>query len=389
MPSPVVAARPSAALRWLSLLLLVAGCRTAFGQARTAYPNEVNKVVFPGVDWQTATPEAMGFSSARLEALRAWLKAGPTTSMMVVVKGRVIFSYGDTAKISIIASCRKSVLAMLMGKYVMNGKLDPSKTVEELGLQEKTPFLPIEKTATLEQLMLGRSGIYMPDDDPYVAGTEPQRGAFPPGLTFYYDNWEFDAAGTAFEKATGRNIYDALDTDLAQPLHMQDFRRDIQRKDPDPHSVHPLYHMRLSTRDMARLGLLMEQNGMWNGTRLMNQNWVDYMTVPFTSWEEMNPIAARDPGAPERWGFGFGWWVWDARPLPGGGWYSLAPFRGAYEAQGTGGQYITVLPVHEIVIAHKVDLEQHKQSEWVTPQEWDTITNMVIAAECHGACPAT
>lgn len=362
---------------------------SARGQALAAVPRDTTDAVFPGAEWQTATPESMGFSSARLEGLRAWLKAGPTTSMMVVVKGRVIFSYGDTAKVSVIASCRKSVLAMLMGKYVMSGKLNFGKTVEELGLQEKTPFLPVEKSATLEELMEGRSGIYMPEDGPYLDGTEPQRGALPPGLEFWYDNWEFDAAGTAFERETGRNIYDALQTDLAEPLGMQDFRRDIQKKDPDPHSVHPIYHMRLSTRDVARLGLLMEQHGKWNGKVLIDENWVGFMTTPLTSWAEMNPTAARDPGLPERWGFGMGWWVWDARPFPANRWFSNAPFRGAYEAQGTGGQYLMVLPAHEIVIVHKLDLETHNEKDWVTPQEWDAMTNMVIAAMCHGPCSAT
>ena len=309
--------------------------------------------------------------------------------MMIVVKGRVIFSYGDTSKVSIIASARKSVLAMLMGKYVVSGKLDLSKTVVQLGLQDKTPFVGEEEHATLEQLMLGRSGIYISQKDDMLLQSEPQRGVFYPGTMFFYNNWEFNAAGTAFEKVTGQNIYDALQNDLAKPLGMQDFRRDIQQKVPETGSVHPIYHMKLSTRDMARLGLLMEQRGKWGDKQLIDSNWVSYMTAPFTTWDEMNPATLlRERGAPERWGFGLGWWVWDAQPFPGGVWYSTAPFRGAYEARGTGGQYITVLPVHEIVIAHKVDLDQHKESEYLTGEDWDTITNMVISAQCHGSCMA-
>jgi hypothetical protein len=36
------------------------------------------------------------------------------------------------------------------------------KTVKELGLDDKQPFLPIEEHATLEQLLAARSGIYLP-----------------------------------------------------------------------------------------------------------------------------------------------------------------------------------------------------------------------------------
>jgi CubicO group peptidase (beta-lactamase class C family) len=340
----------------------------------------------PAGDWQTAKPESLGFSSQRLEALRQWLKAGPTSSMMIVVKGKVIFSYGDVTHPSKIASIRKSVLAMLMGPYVINGKLDMNKTVVQLGLQDKTPFLPSEQHATLEQLMTCRSGIYLPNDSPVSDGSEPQRGSIPPGAAFYYNNWEFDASGTAFEKVTGKNIYDALATDLAQPLGMQDFHRELQQKVFSPDSVHPEYAMFLSARDMARLGLLMEQYGKWNGKQLLDWNWVSYMTSIVTPWDEMNPSILRLRGAPERWGFGLGWWVWDAKYWPGGIYGS--PFQGAYQADGSGGQYITVLPSREMVIVHKVDLETHKMAEWMTPEEWDTITNMVIAAQCSATCPA-
>lgn len=103
----------------------------------------------------------MGYSTARLEALRARVKTDETESMMVVVQGRVIFSYGDVTHSSKIASARKSVLAMLFGNYVANGKIDLTKTVKQLGLNDKQPFLPGEDSATLAQLLTSRSGIYL------------------------------------------------------------------------------------------------------------------------------------------------------------------------------------------------------------------------------------
>jgi len=81
-------------------------------------------------------------------------------------------------------------------------------------------------------------------------------------------------AGTAFEKLTGKTIYQALEDDLARPLGMQDFDRSKQGKVPSPGSVHPEYVMRLSTRDLARVGQLMLRNGRWNGTPLLPAEWV-------------------------------------------------------------------------------------------------------------------
>src|SRR5262245_33860391 len=75
--------------------------------------------VVPGKDWDTvATPESLGFSSARLAALRGWLASIDTTAMMVVVGGRPLFTYGDLTHVSYLASGRKSILALLYGRYV-------------------------------------------------------------------------------------------------------------------------------------------------------------------------------------------------------------------------------------------------------------------------------
>ncbi len=335
-----------------------------------------------GSNLPTATPESQGYSSARLDALRAWLQTGPTTAMMVLANGKVIFSYGDVTHVSKIASVRKSILSMLMGKYVIAGKIDTSKTVKQLGLDDQIPFTTLEERATLEQLMAARSGIYRdpPEDD--LTRQAPMRGSVYPGTVFAYNNWEFDAAGTAFEKLTGQNIYDALQNDLAVPVGMQDFHRERQHKIPSPGSVHPEYAMFLSTRDMARLGLLMSQMGTWNGRQTIDANWIRYTTDVLTPWEEMEPAIIRQKGDPSRWGFGSGWWVWDAKVYPGN--LQASPFQGAYEARGTGGQYITVLPARGLVLVHKTDIDADPAANL---EDWPTITSMVLAAWCpHGQC---
>jgi CubicO group peptidase (beta-lactamase class C family) len=128
----------------------------------------------------------------------------------------------------------------------------------------------------------------------------------------------------------------------------------------------------------------MLHDGNWNGKQIVPSDWVRYSTSPITPWDEMNPPLLRLRGAPERWGFGAAWWVWDATMYPGGLWAS--PFQGAFEARGSGGQYITVLPAREMVIVHKVDLATHPD-DGISQQEWDAITNMVIASACPDKCP--
>ena len=189
--------------------------------------------VVPGAEWQQTSPESVGYSGAKLEAVRGWLKTQDTGSMMVIVQGRVIFSYGDVSHTSKIASVRKSVLDMLYGAAVFKDKIndaDLNKTVNQLGLDDKLPFLPIEENASLIQLMASRSGIYMPTGNADQAKTMPPRGSEYPGSHFLYNNWDFGAVGTAFEKLTGKDIFRALQDDLAMPLGMQDFALSKQKK---------------------------------------------------------------------------------------------------------------------------------------------------------------
>jgi CubicO group peptidase (beta-lactamase class C family) len=48
----------------------------------------------------------------------------------------------------------------------------------------------------------------------------------------------------------------------------------------------------------------------------------------------------------DRLGYGYLWWVWDG-PLAAG------PYLGAFTSMGSYGQYITVLPALDVVVAHK------------------------------------
>ena len=157
-------------------LLLIAACTALLAQS--AAPSN------PNGNWETVLPESQGYSSLRLDVLRAWLKTEPTSSMMVIANGKIIFSFGDVAHVSKIASVRKSVLSILIGKYVLSGKIDMGKTVKQLALDDTVPFSALEERATLEQLLTARSGIYrdLPTDD--ATRQQPARGSVYPGTVF-------------------------------------------------------------------------------------------------------------------------------------------------------------------------------------------------------------
>jgi len=171
---------------------------------------------------------------------------------------------------------------------------------------------------------------------------------------------------------------------LAKPIGMQDFDRSRQRKNDEmPITKHPEYAMYLSTRDMARLRLLMLADGSWKGKQVMPKGWAGRITTLVTPSQDLHPMAV---GAYRtqigHWGYGMLWWVWDAPLWPG---TLTGPYQGAYSAIGANGQYITVLPAMELVLAHKVDFDEDGSGR-ISPSEFHTILQMVIESGCSGEC---
>lgn len=322
------------------LLSFSAGACASAQVKAPAYPAD-------GQDWPKAKAEKYGFDPNYTESLTAYLvDSTAATGVAVIVGGEQIFSFGDLSRLSYIASCRKSLLSMLYGKYVENGTINLSKTVEDLGFDDIGGLLPIEKQATVYDLITSRSGVYHPASNAGDSEDKPERGSKKPGEYFLYNNWDFNVAGAAFEKMTGLNIYDAFETDIALPIGMQDWDRSIQKKTGNLKvSCFPAYHFHLSVRDMARVGYLMLRKGNWNGRQLISEDWVSRMTTPVSPYSEVTGKSSVD-----RFSYGYMWWLFDAASPE-----YLPQYKGAYTARGAMGQYITVIPELDMVVAFKTD----------------------------------
>jgi CubicO group peptidase (beta-lactamase class C family) len=354
-----------------SLLVLVTamGCTEAAASPPIApLPHPAPAPVFPERHWpDVVSPEAEGYSSPKLEMVRAFLHDLDTTAALVIVHGRVLLQYGDVTRVSYVASVRKSVLGMLFGTHIARGEIRESASLAELGIDDVGGLSADEKQATVADLLASRSGVYHPasnrGDDLKDA---PPRGSKPHGTWFLYSNWDFNVLGTIFEQQAHENVYDALDRELAQPIGMEDFRRDEQVKAGDASiSRHLAYHMYLSTRDMGRLGLLMLRGGFWSGRPVVPEDWVTKLIAPTSRVEEVH-------GYEKCCGYARLWWFFDDAQSRAGG-----PLQGGYSAMGAYGQYITVIPKLDMVIAHKV---VHKSTEDVRVSDYVRLTDMIVAA---------
>ncbi len=86
-----------------------------------------------------------------------------------------------------------------------------------------------------------------------------------------------------------------------------------------------------TARDLARFGLLLANDGVWNGKRLLPEGWVKFSSTP---------APTRSP-VPGQWGYGAQFWLLDQMPgVP----------SGTFTTAGNKGQYVTIVPGHDLVI---------------------------------------
>ena len=208
--------------------------------------------VYPGATWESATsPEQFGWSSEKLTAAQKYSEKIGSVAVMIVDDGIVIDAWGDFTRNYMCHSMRKSLISALYGIYVADGKIDISKTLKELGIDDYTPLTEEEKQATVTDLLKARSGVYIPaaDKSSGMKTLRPERGCHLPGTFWYYNNWDFNTLGTIFDQETGeKNIYQAFKTRIADPIGMQDINIENLQYEYESYSKHPYYGFRMSTR---------------------------------------------------------------------------------------------------------------------------------------------
>ena len=332
-----------------------------------------NKNVYPGENWQKAVePEKLGWSSAKLTEARNYSKKIRSAAVMIVDNGVVVDAWGDITRKFYCHSIRKSLLSALIGIHIEEGNIDLSKTMEELDIDDYEPSLtPTEKQTTVFDLIRARSGIYHTalGEGYFMIPMRPERHTHAPGTFWYYNNWDFNALGTIFEQETGTKIFEEFDTRIAKPLQMEDFNisdcRYKTSKDygQGPISKHRVYQFRMSTRDLARFGLLYLRNGRWRDQQIISSKWVQESTA---SHSQIWPDG----------GYGYMWWT----GAKGGLIANVMVKEHSFLASGAGVNKVIVLPYRNLVIVHRIDTSKGLQLQGKFPSQIGRLLRLILEA---------
>ena len=350
--------RPQATRLLLALCVLApASALTALWTAPSAQPlpnvnldaYKAGETTFPGATWkQLGDPASAGWDAAGLEEARELFDELESAALVAVHRGVVVASWGETTERYTAQSVRKSLVSALLGTEVDAGKLTLESTLATLGIDEEPPLSTQEKTATVQDLMQTRSGIYRPAI--YEHGSwknrKPEPGAHAPGEQWFYNNWGFNAVETILENSAKQTVADAFLQRIATPLEMQDYSTDdvtvLTQESPTEKmmgntSIHPAHIFRMSTRDLARFGLLFLEQGKWQEQQILSKAWVSRSF-------EGNPTG-NSPGEE----YGLLWWIYTAESP-----YWETDLTPVYLARGSRGHWVAILPSQNLVVAHQV-----------------------------------
>jgi CubicO group peptidase (beta-lactamase class C family) len=331
-----------------------------------ALPQIAAAQVCPGAAWERISPRDAGWSAGRLRKADAIAKELDTGSYLVVSGGRIVWEYGDTALATNVHSVRKSIASILYGIAGDRGQMPLKRTLADLGIDDREGLTPVEKSATIRDLLMARSCIYhrAAYESREMRRLRPERHSCKPGERWYYNNWDFNALGTIYQTITGKTVFDAFEAEIARPLQLEHFRKaEHTQFHREEVSQHPAYLFRLSALDMARIGLLMARGGDWCGKRIVTRAWVEESTRRYSDTN-------RDKGTS---GYGYLWWTEE------GGRQLGARFKGrTFSARGVRGQYMIVNPADDLLIVHRVDTDEKGQR--VRSSEFAELAQAILAA---------
>lgn len=315
---------------------------------------------------------AEGWSQTDLAKAKAFSQTLDTAAVVILQNGKVVDQWGAVALPLNCHSVRKSILSTLYGRHVEAGTIDLNANLKQLGINDNEPSLTEkERTATVGDLLKARSGVYHPAlyETAAMAAKRPNRGFHDPNTFWYYNNWDFNAAGSIFEHATGRSLFEEFEDHIAGPLDLKDFRRSRDtRYVTGDDSVHPAYPFQLSTRDLATFGQLILQRGRWENRQLIPESWIDESTRSYS-----------DAGSSG--GYGYMWWIAvDGKHFPG-----VELPDGSFSARGYRGQYLVIIPEWNLVVCHRVNSFQTGMS--VSKNDFGKLLAMILKARNLTAKP--
>ncbi|MEO1448012.1 MAG: serine hydrolase [Bacteroidota bacterium] len=303
---------------------------------------QAQETYFPplqGSAWETVSPESLGWCTDALDSLDHFLEEKNTKAFLILKDGRIAYEryydgFGpDSAWYW--ASAGKSLAATLVGMAQEDGLLSIEDPVSQYLGAGWTSTTPDQEAAIRIRHQLEMStGLKTQGIDWNCLEDSCLQYYVDPGQRWFYHNAPYRLVQDVVASAanTSFNLYTLSRLSLRTGIYGSWYN----------------YIFFSRPRNMARFGLLIQQNGIWNGdTILADTSYINAMTTPS---QAMNPA------------YGYLWWLngQESHRLPAldisypGELVPNAPSE-MYAAMGKNEQRLYIVPSEDLVIVRMGD----------------------------------
>ena len=335
---------PALRLASLGLLALLGACGGGGDQAPSpAPPPPTPAAVTIDISqaWATAQPADVSMDGVKLSRATNDATALPRfRSLLVARHGKLVlenyFGGATASTLFDVRSVTKSVVSLLVANAVAAGKMSLDTTVgDHLG----APYTldAGDRAVTVRQLLTMTSRYRWDENsgDDYnlwILSTDHvqfllDRIQNDPADTFVYDSAAVNLLGLLLQKAVGEPLPQYANEQLFTPLGIGT----ASWEQLEPGMVNAGAGIKLTARDLLRLGQLLLQHGKSGTVQLVPSPWIDTATTAKFPWRSSY-------GQQTSVSYGYLFWVADAPATP------------AAFAWGYGGQFIYVVPSLDLVV---------------------------------------
>ena len=246
-------------------------------------------------------------------------------------RGNLVHSYGNTLNIKYpVYSATKTVLSLAVGIAYDEGKIDLFKSILDYLPKKIINSMSKEQIATFQMITIERlltmsvDGLpFRPEGESYLKYSLSCDIKNVKVSKFNYSNISAYLVGVALTNAIDEDLYQYLSRKLFEPLHI----------------VEPIYTrcldgyfygasgMQMSVHDLSQIGVLLYNHGMYEGKRIVSEEYVKKAT----SIQQMNKEG------------GYGYFIWK--------------YHEGVSINGKWNQRCYVLPKEELIITYLSHIE--------------------------------
>jgi len=290
-----------------------------------------------GGTWDTISPTTLGYCQPKIDSLYDFLEAENTKAFILLKDGKIVLEkyFGTHTQSSVWqwASAGKTITSFMVGIAKQEGHLSINDTASTYLGQGWTDCTPTqEEKITIRHQLTMTSGLDDGVSDPFCTLDNCLIYKADAGTRWAYHNGPYTLLDGVIENATGQTLNSFTTQKLKSPTGMTGTFA--------PVGYNNVFFS--NARSMARFGLLILNNGNWNGNQILTDT--AYFNQMTTTSQTLNKS------------YGYLWWLNGKQNFmlpssqivfPG----SLIPNAPSdmISAIGKGGQFLNVIPSQNMV----------------------------------------